>query len=382
MSPRIARWLETLLSHFGDKQLAGVYGRQQPLPFTSDRDKRDLWTVFQLDRKVQTKDCFFHNANSAIRRDLWEETPFSERATNIEDRIWAKAMINRGYHLIYEPEASVFHWHGIHQNDNGERRRNVVRIIEHLKLAEIDDGVPVDLPGASSEVLAIIPIRGESPTIGNRSLLSFTIERALDCPLVSRVVVSTDNSNTRDLAIALGAEAPFLRPSELSHDYVGVDEVVQHTVDFLGGTGYRPNWVLILKETHPFRHREFLDELIREAIGSENEIIIPVHKNYVAIYRRENEGIVALQDGSMPATISDPYYIGNVGLGKVLSYRVFSGQNLSVGRTGIYVLSDQLSELMIRNQSEADQLGGFLMEFWRRTSPPHERPRETATSSY
>lgn len=377
--PTNSRWLGAILSHFGDKMLAGIYGRQQPLPFTSDRDKRDLWTVFQLDRKIQTKDCFFHNANSAIRRDLWNETPFSETATNIEDRIWAKAMIDRGYHLIYEPEASVFHWHGIHQNDNGERRRNVVRIIEHLKLAEIAGARPEEFPRAHSEVLAVIPIRGESPTIGNRSLLSFTIERARDCTLVSRVVVSTDDPETRELATALGAEAPFLRPPELSHDYVGVDDVVQHTVDFLGGKGYRPDWVLILKETHPFRHREFLDELIREAIGSENEIIIPVHKNYVAIYRRENDGIVALQDVSMPANISDPYYIGNVGLGKMLNYRLFSGQNLTAGRTGIYVLSDQLSELMIRNQSEADQIGSFLMEFWRRTSLPRGTP-QIATS--
>ena len=94
--PTHSRWLSTLLSHFNDEKLAGVYGRQEPLPFTADRDKRDLWTVFQLDRKVQTKDCFFHNANSAIRRDLWNETPFSEAATNIEDRIWAKEIANAG----------------------------------------------------------------------------------------------------------------------------------------------------------------------------------------------------------------------------------------------------------------------------------------------
>jgi rhamnosyltransferase len=56
--PTNPRWLEKLLSHFGDDHLAGVYGRQEPLPFTSDRDKRDLWTIFQLDRKVQTTDCF------------------------------------------------------------------------------------------------------------------------------------------------------------------------------------------------------------------------------------------------------------------------------------------------------------------------------------
>jgi rhamnosyltransferase len=372
--PTSPRWLGRLLAHFGDDRLAGVYGRQEPLPFTSDRDKRDLWTIFQLDRKVQTKDCFFHNANSAIRRDLWQCTPFSETATNIEDRIWAKEMLDRGYHLIYEPEASVYHWHGIHQNDNGERRRNVVRIIEHFNLAGVNGASSQALPG--SEILAVIPVRGTSLMVGERPLLSFTVERALSSPLISRVVVSTDHPATRELALKLGAEAPFLRPAELSHDYVGVDEVAAHAFESLAQGGYHPDWILILKETHPFRPREFLDELIQEAIGSANEVVIPVHKSYVTIYRREKEEITTLHDGSMPAGISDPYYFGSAGLGKMLSSRFLAQKDGSAARTGIYVVTQQISELMIRNQLEADELGGFLLEFWRKN--PLTTPRNAA----
>jgi rhamnosyltransferase len=103
-------------------------------------------------------------------------------------------MLDRGYHLIYEPEASIYHWHGIHQNDNGERRRNVVRIIEHLKLAEIGTAASCGLAG--SEILAVIPVRGTSPMVGPRPLLSFTLERALASPLISRVLVSTDHPAT------------------------------------------------------------------------------------------------------------------------------------------------------------------------------------------
>ena len=369
--PTNSRWLGKLLAHFGDERLAGVYGRQEPLPFTSDRDKRDLWTIFQLDRKVQTKDCFFHNANSAIRRDLWQTTPFSETATNIEDRIWAKEMLDRGYHLVYEPEASVYHWHGIHQNDNGERRRNVVRIIEHFNLAGVNGAASQALPG--SEILAVIPVRGTSPMVGERSLLSFTVERALSSPLINRVLVSTDHPATRELALDLGAEAPFLRPAELSHDYVGVDEVATHAFESLAQGGYHPDWVLILKETHPFRPREFLDELIQEATGSANEVVIPVHKSYVTIYRREKEEIITLHDGSIPAGISDPYYFGSAGLGKMISSRFLAQKDGSAARTGIYVVSQQISELMIRNQAEADELGGFLLEFWRKNPPSIRR---------
>ena len=56
--------------------------------------------------------------------------PFNDQITNIEDRIWGQEMLNRGYKLLYEPEASVYHFHGIHQNGNPERLENVVKIIE------------------------------------------------------------------------------------------------------------------------------------------------------------------------------------------------------------------------------------------------------------
>ena len=84
------RWLSNLIRDLDDPKVAGVYGRQQPLSFTSALDKRDLLITFGLDKRVQVKDSFFHNANSAIRREMWEKLPFDATATNIEDRIWGK----------------------------------------------------------------------------------------------------------------------------------------------------------------------------------------------------------------------------------------------------------------------------------------------------
>ena len=86
-------WLANLHRNFSDQSVAGVYGRQEPMSFTSDSDKRDLLTVFGLDHKVQIKDSFFHNANSMVRRDIWEQIPFDENTTNIEDRLWAQAVL-------------------------------------------------------------------------------------------------------------------------------------------------------------------------------------------------------------------------------------------------------------------------------------------------
>ena len=113
-------WLTGLLTNFEDREVAGVYGRQEPLAFTPDADKRDLSIVFGLDKRVQRRDSFFHNANSMIRRDIWERTPFDERVSNVEDRVWAHTVLQSGYKIVYEPEASVYHYHGIHQRDDVE----------------------------------------------------------------------------------------------------------------------------------------------------------------------------------------------------------------------------------------------------------------------
>ena len=82
---------------------------------------------------MQIRDTFFHNANSAFRKELWKKFPFDEQVTNIEDRVWGQKVIENGFKIIYQPKASVYHYHGIHHNQNPERAKNVVRILDGLK---------------------------------------------------------------------------------------------------------------------------------------------------------------------------------------------------------------------------------------------------------
>ena len=97
--PTNKNWLSNLIKGLKDKKVAGVYGRQEPMKYTSDLDKRDLLTIFGLDKKVQVKDTFFHNANSAFRKEIWNKIPFDEKVTNIEDRIWGENVISKGYKI-------------------------------------------------------------------------------------------------------------------------------------------------------------------------------------------------------------------------------------------------------------------------------------------
>jgi glycosyltransferase involved in cell wall biosynthesis len=126
------RWLSTLAAPLDDPSVAGVYGRQLPLPDSHPFDKRDLWTTFGVERRVQARDFFFHNANSMIRRSVWNQLPFDEAINGVEDRDWARKVLARGYRIAYEPLAAVYHHHGIHQGLDPDRAERVVRVIQRI----------------------------------------------------------------------------------------------------------------------------------------------------------------------------------------------------------------------------------------------------------
>ncbi len=126
-------YLALHLNGYGGDSICGVYGRQEPLPETSDMDARDLYTTFREERHNQSQDYFFHNANSAIRKSLWQKYPFDEKIRGVEDRAWGKLLIQKGYQITYEPMARVYHHHGIHQNRDAPRAKRVADSIRYIR---------------------------------------------------------------------------------------------------------------------------------------------------------------------------------------------------------------------------------------------------------
>ena len=121
------------------------------------------------------------------------------------------------------------------------------------------------------DVLAIIPARGGSQGIprknlvdvGERPLVAHSIQHALNAPSVTRVIVSTEDDEIRDVGLRFGAEVPFPRPDELADHHVLDHPVFEHVLLELDRTeGYKPDIVVHLRPTAPLRKNGWIDTAV------------------------------------------------------------------------------------------------------------------------
>lgn len=108
--------------------------------------------------------------------------------------------------------------------------------------------------------LAVIPARGGSKRIPRKNIklfdgkpmLAWSILAAQASQCFDRIVVSTDDQDIADIAKDYGAEVPFMRPKELSDDFIGTSPVVRHAIEVLQAPNINLNMVCCIYATAPF----------------------------------------------------------------------------------------------------------------------------------
>jgi len=114
-------------------------------------------------------------------------------------------------------------------------------------------------------ILGLITARGGSKAIPKKNvrllagkpLIAWTIEVALQCGELSRIVVSTDDDEIAHVARHWGAEVPFIRPTELASDDSSHISVILHAIHWIeDNEGFYPEYVMLLQPTSPFRTAE------------------------------------------------------------------------------------------------------------------------------
>ena len=120
--------------------------------------------------------------------------------------------------------------------------------------------------------LALIPARSGSSRVPGKNiralrghpLIAYPIASARASAIYDRIIVSTDSELIREIAIYYGAEAPFLRPSELATSTSPDIEWITHALSQLDQTY---DAFSILRPTSPFRQPETIQRGWRQFLS-------------------------------------------------------------------------------------------------------------------
>src|SRR2546422_320494 len=131
---------------------------------------------------------------------------------------------------------------------------------------------------AAPYAFAVIPARGGSKglpgknlkALGALSLIGHAVASCREATRLARFLVSTDSEAIAAEARRHGAEVPFLRPATLASDEAGMVPVLQHAVRWLEANGGpRPDLVVTLQPTSPFRVGADIDETIAKVVETD-----------------------------------------------------------------------------------------------------------------
>ncbi len=109
--PATNSWLEELVQPLQEGSVCYTYGRQLGRDTTKFSERQLFYKYFPETNSVPQVGFFCNNANSALRKDIWEKYKFDEQLTGCEDMYLAKLLVNDGYQLGYVGSAPVYHIH-------------------------------------------------------------------------------------------------------------------------------------------------------------------------------------------------------------------------------------------------------------------------------
>ncbi len=314
--PTDENFLKTMVDNFDNNRVAGVYSKQLAPDKANILDKRNLAIVFRDEKLYQTKDSFFNNASSMIRKDIWKYVKFDEEIEAWEDIQWSKEVQAMNYIIVYEPDAAVYH----HHDEDNERTikryeaewSSLEQIAKNTRTVFVRDDILDEI-----KVLAIIPAKGDSKRlpkknlqlINGKSLVEHAIAYAKECKYVNDIVVSTEDNKIMDLAIKNGVKG-MIRDKYLCGD----TEVVDVYINVVNSLREKYDYVVGLQPDHPDKSHS-LDYCLEYMVENYYDDLITVtpdseRNGSVRIFKHDHllAGHVSKRIGCIKDTATDIHY--------------------------------------------------------------------------
>jgi N-acylneuraminate cytidylyltransferase len=117
-------------------------------------------------------------------------------------------------------------------------------------------------------IYSVIPARGGSKSIPRKNiklfkrcpLIKYSIDYSKASKLICKTIVSTDDDEIANIAKNLGAEVPFMRPSELAGDLVQDYPVIFHALEEMERIYSETiDMIVLLRPTSPLRPKNLIE---------------------------------------------------------------------------------------------------------------------------
>jgi len=127
-----------------------------------------------------------------------------------------------------------------------------------------------------------LPGKNIKPFVG-KPLIGWAIEQTLAISNISRVIVSTDDTDIADIACDFGASVPFIRPDFLASDTASEWDAWRHALEYLQEQeGYLPDPFISIPATSPLRRTKDIETCLEAYREGGFDMIVAVteaHRN-------------------------------------------------------------------------------------------------------
>lgn len=201
-------------------------------------------------------------------------------------------------------------------------------------------------------IYCVIPVRGGSKGIPGKNkrpiagspLVSWSIRQALAVLPGTHVLVSTDDPELANIALAEGATVPFIRPAHLAQDESPTEPTILHAIEFLESQGQHPDAIMLLQATSPIRLDGTLQRAIEQFQTSRVDSLVGVVKQTPFLWTNPERPTPEYEIGNRPRrqelTAADYFYreTGSLYVTKVDIYKQF--RNRLGGKIGLFIMDE------------------------------------------
>lgn len=182
------------------------------------------------------------------------------------------------------------------------------------------------MPTEPIRILGLINARGQSKGIPRKNikrlagkpLIAYSIDAALASRYITDVVVSTDDDEIAEIAISLGADVPFMRPTHLASDEARQIDANLFAIEMLESQGRIYDLVVLLQPTAPLRSTGDIDGAIVLILESNADSVVSFsevgrfHPYYMySIEQNSAKPFISLPDYGMQRQQFPDVYIRN-----------------------------------------------------------------------